>query len=424
MRSASLSAWVCAGLFSCVALPLCISNYDHGRAFSDQMTYHYPAILHFVNGGSVTDYPSATTPGFHLLLAAFARWVSDTELALKLANFTLTATLLALVARDLSRQLNSVALTVMMLLPMMFSIYILPSGVWLLPDNLAWLSVFCLLFLAARFSDEWRWYGLTSLTLVAAVLVRQSNLWLCVVVFAVAWLVESREGGNSLPRRLIRLGTAALATLPSIAVLGYFFNIWHGMTPPAFAEKHTGFNLAAVAFFLCLLAFYSVFYLPLIVRPVHRLLSESRSARYHLCLGAAVGLLAALITPTDWDPPNGRVSGLWNLARMLPDIQHRSVAIAMLAILGGMLAAVWLRLVEPRTRVIVGAATLGFIASQSVSHFVYERYYAGLVFLLLLMMTANVLQRWPEPPPRWSLGGPLLFALFNAAVLGAGLVSG
>ena len=421
MKPASFSAWVCVCLFACAALPLCIANYDHGRAFSDQMTYHYPAIVHFARGGGVADYSSATTPGFHLLLAAVAKWISGSELALKLANFTLTATLLGLVARSVAQQVKSGTLTVVMLLPMLFSIYVLPSGVWLLPDNLAWLTVFCLLYLAGRYRHDWRWYGLASLTLVAAVLVRQSNLWLCLVVFAVAWRSEPARDNNASARWLTRVSAAVLAAIPSIIVLAYFFHIWHGMTPPAFAERHTGLNPAALPFSACLLAFYSLFYLPLIVGQVRELLARAR-ARIQLCLGGAAGLLTAAGTPTDWDPASGRVSGLWNLAKVLPQIQHRSVSIILLATLGGALAAAWLSMTQPRTRVVAASAFLGFIIAQSASHFVYERYYAGLIFLLILMMAADVLSRSPLPP-RWSLAGPLLFATINAGILGAGLFS-
>jgi hypothetical protein len=62
------------------------------------------------------------------------------------------------------------------------------------------------------------------------------------------------------------------------------------------------------------------------------------------------------------------------------------------------------------------------MAAQSVSHFVYERYYAGLVFLLILVSLADVLATSPEPVPRRALAAPCLFALFNLGVLGAGLI--
>jgi len=423
MTPVRLAAWSCVGLFLCAALPLCLSNYDHGRAFSDQLTYHYPSIVHFVNGGGITDYPSATTPGYHLLLAGFARWVLMTEPALKLANCAITAILLGLIAAAVARRVGSVAASVAMLLPMVFSIYVFPSGVWLLPDNLAWLTVFCLLHLALHFRQEWRWYLSVAFGLVAAVLVRQSNLWLCAVMLVAAWCGEP-DSRRHPPSREVRLAGAGLAILPSAAMLAYFISIWQGLTPPSFAEKHASLNLAAVPFFFCVLAFYSLFYLPLILTPAHQLLRGSIRSRYAVCLGGLGGLLASLITATDWNPAEGRVSGLWALAKVLPQMHHRSLGISVLAALGGMMAVAWLLMAKPRTRPIIAAAAVGFVAAQSTSHFVYERYYAGLIFLLILQVTGELLERRTGSPPRWSLAGPAAFTLFNAAVLTASLYAG
>jgi hypothetical protein len=410
MTSHSLSAWLCVGLFACAALPLCLSNYDHGRAFSDQLNYHYPTIVHFADGGGVADYPSATTPGYHLLLAAVAKWVSAAEPVLKVANSVITMVFVGLLAWIISAQVGDTLLTTVMVLPVLASIYVFPAGVWLLPDNLAWLSVLCMLYLAAHFRDSWSWYSLTALTLIAAVLIRQSNLWLCVVVFAVA------------DKRLRGLTAATLVTLPAVAVLACFVRVWHGLTPPAFVERHTGLNLSAVPFFLCVLAFYSAFYLPLIIQRVRNLFRTSPRSLYLTCLGASAGFLTAVIAPTDWNPDEGRTSGLWNLAKMLPAVHHRSPSIAVLAALGGALAVIWLSLVGSRTRTVVVASAAGFVAAQGVSHFVYERYYAGMVFLLILVSLADVLATNREPVPRWALAAPCLFALCNLAILGAGLI--
>jgi len=404
LTSNSLAVWLCVGLFACAALPLCLSNYDQGRAFSDQIHYHYPTIVHFADGGGIADYPSATTPGYHLLLAAVARWVSASEPVLKLANSLITMAFVGLLAWLIAQQIGEALLSVVLVLPLLTSIYVFPAGVWLLPDNLAWLSVLCMLYLALRFSDRLQWYLLAAITLVAAVLVRQSNLWLCLLVFAVV------------PKRPAGIAAAALATVPAIVVLAYFVEVWHGLTPPTFVEKHTGLNLAAVPFFFTVLAFYSLFYFPLVVQRV-------RATRVlYLWLGALAGFSSALVAPTDWNPEEGRTSGLWNLARLLPAVQHRSPGIAAMAGLGGAAAVIWLSMVRPRTRTIVAAAAVGFAAAQGVSHFVYERYYSGLVFMLILVCLADALATKPGPVPRWGLAGPGVFALINLGVLSAGLL--
>jgi len=400
----TLAAWLCVGLFACAALPLCLSNYDQGRAFSDQVTYHYPTIVHFADGGGIADYPSATTPGYHLLLAAVAKWISASEPVLKIANSVFTMLFVGLLTWMIAQRTGAAALSAVLVLPVLTSIYVFPAGVWLLPDNLAWLSVLCMLFLATRFSDSLQWYLLAALTLVAAVLVRQSNLWLCLLVFAVV------------PKRPAAIAAAAFVTLPAVAVLAYFVEVWHGLTPPTFVEKHTGLNLAAVPFFFTVLAFYSAFYLPLVFRQVRIIPAR------HLYLGALFGGLTAVVTPTDWNPEEGRTSGLWNLARMLPAVHHRALSIVVLAALGGAAAMIWLSIARPRTRAIVAASAVGFMAAQGVSHFVYERYYSGLIFMLILLCLTDGRAAEAEPVPRWAAAGPVVFALINLGVLGAGLI--
>jgi len=400
-------------------LPLILTNYDYGRAYYDQSTFHYPAIQHFVAGGSLQDYSSATTPGYHLVLAAVDMWVSPSERVLKLAGFFITALLVWLIGERVSRSVPRPGYVVILLLPLLFSIYFMPAGVWLLPDNLAWLFVFCLLLLAEQFRDEVLWYIQVSAVLLAAVLVRQSNVWLCLVVYTVAVVRDVHAADRRLVFR--RFANALLASLPCIGVLIYFVSLWHGMVPPAFADQHTSFNPAAAPYFLCVVAVYGVFYLPLIWTHV-RLGLKGPAVRL-LGWGALAGLCAALVAPTDWSPAAGRVSGLWNLTQSLPSVEHRSVLITVLSALGGMTGVLWLLLAGTALRIVAVAATLGFVASQCLSHFVYERYYAALVFFLIILLAADILSRSP-PVSRAGWVGPIVLAVLNAGVLAAGLRGG
>lgn len=424
MRAVAAPAWVCAVLFFCAAIPLIGLNYDHGRAFCDQSEYHYPTILHFANGGGLNDYPSATTPGFHLLLAGVARLSGAGEIALKLFNSALTALLLALSAAYLRQRTGDSLLAVCVLLPMIFSIYIFPSGVWLLPDNLAWLTVLCLLVLALHFRHSLAWYLLTGLTLAAAVLVRQSNLWLCAVAVAAALTHQGESRALvTWSQRATRGGAALLAALPALLVTLFFVALWHGLTPPSFAVRHTALNPAALPFFLCILFCYGVLYLPLIIKPTYRRLSGSSRYRLIVCAAGIAVLALCLLLQTDWDPTGGRTSGLWNLARIPPVFYHRSVLVSLIAALGGAYLALLLLLSAANVRWVAGVAVAGFVAAQVSSHFVFERYYAGFVFILILLLIADILRKETGKPARWALAGPLLFAAGNIGVLYAGLAA-
>ena len=86
------------GLLLSAAIPLWLSGAMPTRVAGDQNQYHLPAIRTFAADWpavDVRDYASATTPGYHLALAAVARYVDDHALTLQLAGCLLTVGLLA-----------------------------------------------------------------------------------------------------------------------------------------------------------------------------------------------------------------------------------------------------------------------------------------------------------------------------------------
>lgn len=86
-------------------LPVILTNYDMGRAYSDQHRFYYPTILRFKEGLGVRDYPSAMTPGYHMVMAGFAR-LHDSEVFLKVISSCFTALLIAILALLLGQRLR------------------------------------------------------------------------------------------------------------------------------------------------------------------------------------------------------------------------------------------------------------------------------------------------------------------------------
>ncbi len=421
----------CLAIFYAAALPLIGTNYDKGRAFRDQTEFHYPAVRHFASGGGIDDYPSATTPGYHWILAGVARLVADNEIVLKLVSSAFTAVLLGMLAwvsggaktgdiKTGSGRIGGAAgsLGLLLTLPVVFSIYIFPSGVWLLPDNLAWLTVLCVFLLALRPSGGATWHVLAAAALLAVVLVRQSNLWTVAVLWVAVWTSEPDR--RRLPGRLAAM---ALATLPAAAVAGYFFLRWNGLVPPTFAMRHESANPAAPAFFLAVACFYTAFYLPCIAAALRDRLAGDRKARWLVLAGCLAGLALSLVAPTDWSAAGGRDSGLWNFTLALPVVGHRSTLICLLASLGGGCCVAWFLLASRNGRWVFASAAIAFVASQMLNHSVYERYYAGFVFLMILLLirdvSASAVPR--ERLPIWAAAGALLFTAFNGLVLIRGL---
>jgi len=66
------------------ALPLILLDYNAGRAFTDQHFGHLPTIMAFAEQLDFSDYRSATTPGYHALIALFAKFFSQNVIFLKL----------------------------------------------------------------------------------------------------------------------------------------------------------------------------------------------------------------------------------------------------------------------------------------------------------------------------------------------------
>ena len=113
-----------------------------GRAACDQVEYHLPAILKFAGElprPDLRDYASATTPGYHLVLAGFVPLVSANALVLQIVASVFTVALLVAFGRLLAmmaagRERSGWELAALAL-PFAASPYVFTSGVWLLPDN-------------------------------------------------------------------------------------------------------------------------------------------------------------------------------------------------------------------------------------------------------------------------------------------------
>src|SRR5215204_5263041 len=99
VRSNGAAAAACAaGLFVIAFTVVLVTGLTNQRALFDQDVYHLRAIRTFAQQWphpDFHDYASATTPGYHLLLALIDRYVSDSVVALRVAGATFTLGMLA-----------------------------------------------------------------------------------------------------------------------------------------------------------------------------------------------------------------------------------------------------------------------------------------------------------------------------------------
>ncbi len=416
--------------FFAAAAPLILTQHDRGRGRFDQVNYHEPAILRFAEqlpSPDVSDYLSATTPAYHLLLALVARLASPSPVLLQAVGSLFTAALLGIFTRWLTPRAGAPAAAAIGL-SLASSLYVFSSGVFLLPDNAAWLGVLGVLLVALRPRIDAVTLVGGGAVLLATVLTRQSHLWAAGVLWAAAWLgprFDPRPGTlgeiSSLltgpGRRLARTLLVVLATLPAFAAVAWFMRLWGGLTVPIYHDYMQGANPATPAIILAQLAVIGVFHAGFWGRPAWALV-RSRPLVCLALLGA--GLILAGAPETTYSIPEGRFSGLWNISAKFPDIAGRTstlllvMAPAGLAVLGAFLAGL-----GARERWVMIAALVAFTAAVSMTQNSWQRYHEPMLLICAGLMSAMAARRDPAPGraialARWA--GPALLACLLAAV--------
>lgn len=373
-----------------------------GRGAHDQLNYHEPAIVRFAEqwpDPNTSDYLSATSPGYHLALAAAAQVLGRERQTLQLLASLFSAGLFGLVGFVACGRLG-VRRTVVLMLPLAGSMYLFFPAVWLLPDNAAWLGVVAVVWMSLR----WR-VGVVPLIGVmvvtgALVYTRQIHLWVLAPVWTAAYL-GSRDRGSgdgAMSDRLAwdvpalfrgeqllglgRVGVAVAAAALPCGILAVLVREWGGLTPPLFQGAYHGGNTAAPAFVLSLFALFAPWYAVFVWGRLARTVSGGRVG---ILIGAALGLAFALAAPSTYSTDAGRYSGLWNITRSLPAIADRSVLILVLSPVGGALVMAMLGMLGRRDRWVMAATLVGFIAAQSASHELWQRYTEPFVLLYLTM---------------------------------------
>jgi len=406
-----------------IAVPLIERGVMTGRWGEDQINYHERVIRTFAQElprPNLREYHSATTPGYHLVVAAASRVVGDSQSRLQLVGAMFTVLLLGALGTVVALRYRAraegkdvaagtgvpsgnnggmlVALAVS--LPVACSMYVFQSGVWLLPDNAGWLGVLLVMVVGLRFRASVGTLAAGSAAMVMVVLFRQIHLWAAGMLWVGAWLsvhgTEHRsERGKELVAfpivRLRRAGSAFIATLPAFIVLYVFYSMWGGLTPREFQGQYHGFNPAAPAFILAVVGVASVFFIGFISRGVWALVREKRA----MLLGAGlIGVVASVVPNTSYDPEMGRFSGLWKIAEKLPLIaSHTAPGMVALAVLGSVMAAAWFVALPRREGWFFLAALSGFTAAQSASFQIWQRYNEPFVLMLLAVISSSVQEK-------------------------------
>ncbi|MEX0876532.1 MAG: hypothetical protein WD114_03640 [Phycisphaerales bacterium] len=409
-------------LLACWAMIL--SGNMSGRGAADDLNFHWLAINQFADQlprPDLSDYASATTPGYHLLLAPLAA-AGFNHTAIQLVASVWTLCLLGVLAWVISRRAGMAA--VVLTLPVIASMYVLFPGIWLLPDNAGWLLVLLIVLLSLRPNPGWGTWMLGGALLLVLVWMRQVHIWAAAPLWLAAWL-----GGNDTtpsPARFFgsfytRAGRTCIAiacTVPAFIALAWFVLTWEGLVPPTFQNMHQGPNIATTGFILTQLAILSVFFTPLLWPRLRELWSHHW--RWILA-AAALGLILGVIPHSSYFYDEGRYGGWWNVIGKLPTAADRSPVFVLGSLAGSLALVVWLSLADRRSVWIWVGVLVAFTLAQTANHASWQRYHEPLLLFMILLILGRsaVIERCKA---RIVLGAACL-TLMLAAITIASIIS-
>lgn len=409
-RSSVRTGVAAAIAFFLALLPIVLIDYDGSaptpedyrtRAGFDHGEYHLPVIRDFaaqLPAPDLSDYASATTPGYHLLMAAVGRAFSDDPRVLRAFSLLIGSAMIGLLVGALART-RGVPFALTRALPLAASLYVVSSAAWLLPDNAAWLCVLVIVLLSLKARLRVRTLALAGAVLIALVLVRQIHLWAAAPVWLAWWLGPAEDDpraatllptlDNTLRRRAARAALAVVFTAPAFLLIGRFFLVWGGMTPPSFDERLSGPNLVVPATVLTLIAIYGAFFAGDWLPAAWLALRKNPRLWTIVLLGAIIGL-ALGVAPHSSYHFEDRISHLWNVVRRLPTLAERSPVIVLGSVAGGVTAALIGTALPRRDAWVFLAALAGFVASQTVGALAWPRYYEPLLLIMLALACARI----------------------------------
>ena len=380
------------------------------RIAADQDLFHLPVVRQFAEQWPRPDlrnYASATAPGYHLLMAAVAKYVSPDLTVLRFAGGGFGVLFIGVLAWAVSIR------SVWLALPAAMSVYVLSSTVWLLPENAAWAFGTLALVLAVRGEGAWLALGL-QLTLAALIAVRQVHVWTFGAVAAgyyALWDAGRMSAVRAVTRTVIACGLAA-------ALLVMFYQLWHGLTPPAFqpgssttlplATRTGGLALGAPAMLLAVFGVFGPWLLPWLWPEATR-----RKVLRLFFIGAVAGLLLGLVPSSTYDTNNR--SGLWNVVRVLPTFAGRSPLFVGLAMAGGGVVAVAIAALRGRSRLVLTTALAGFALVQMANPSLWQRYYEPFALLWLALAASEI--RGPSICRAWRVAGLVAVVALQLAVV-------
>jgi hypothetical protein len=368
---------------------------------SDARIYHLPTIEHFAERLEFESYPAAQTPLYHLLFAGWGELVGFEAWRLRLLNVVISygavLVLFGLLRRRGLAPFQSFALALLFGL----SPYFFGASFTLLTDNLALLFGLLAIDRLDRFGERARFADLALgvLAMAAAVLTRQSYLWLALVaVFQLA--------RTPLPLRLRAAGAGATAL--ALAPMAVLVAVWGGLVPPGADPASCGLctdkpgvgrdslTLRTVGFTIGLFGLYAaaVFGPALPRRWRERAAAgrEQATAAGAFVRGLAIPILAAVamlaVSPLAYKPVEPAKAGdagyLWKIADRFPELFGSHLIFWGLVPLGAIALFLLARRAGPTSLPVVYFVT--FLVAALPVGLVYQKYFDPFALLAVALL--------------------------------------
>ena len=416
-----------AAMFAAAVLPVALLGADATSEAWDESTSHLPVIRQFAAEWPRPDlvgYPSATAPGYHLLMAMPARVGLGVQ-GLRVLSGLFGLALVLVVWRGAARWTGP-WLGAALALPIALGTYVVSGSAWLTTDVLSVLLGTALVAVMAWQPPGGRAFLSAGTLFAAAVAVRQTNVFLAAPVLA-AGLLGSPAGraaspaeqwAGDEPRGWSRAWGAALALVPGVLILAALVQAWGGLTPPAYRAMHdAGLSPVAPVYGLALVGCWGTVLMA--AMPMEAMRAFRRHAWAVLAL-VALAAFASALPESAWSKDAGRWGGpLWTAVRARPSWESRSPFVIACAMAGTMvLSVLWIRAAEVgrgRMATVTVVALLALFVVQAGNSQVWERYFDPAVLVALAWLAAMGIDRTrPHSAGRLALG-----ALVRAAVQAA-----
>lgn len=387
-------------------------------ARNDADDFHLHQVAWFRENGLALIYPStsATTPGFHWLLAGVAELtgapepLARTDLVARAVPGLLTGVVLALLYAAMRALGAAPGRSALLIMPFFASSYVWASAVFPVTESLAQVGLALMALSLARPAPAAGLFGAGALIATAA----RQTFWPATAALPFALLLAAPKQALSTVN-IARIFTAAA---PATAFLAVFVVLWGGLSPPEFAHHRASglINATPLVHAVMILGVFGI--------PFLRLSDFADRPRVALEIAAcaAVALAIWLVLPLT---PGGEADGrffsvVWTLAEHSPHIAGRPLT-ALGLLFGGafMLAVAWRR---ARTQGAIPGELLLYAcialaqAGQALS---WQRYVEPAALLFLAMSLARVKGRAPVGDAVLGLAFAGWFALSMARLTGA-----